>query len=227
MQTLLTNTAPDVTIYKGPSVTANNPTSSGTGEADMGAGLMAAQAGAQAAGNVWSSKVQAKSARESSVVQQRMADKAARARVLAAQKTEDYLTEQGRVLRGDTEIARKGTYEQYVADMQNTRGAQNAMLMRDYNIAGDLGLNRRNEYLSQGQTAVDLANTESANEYARYVAQKQLAGELGEMIGAPSRQIAAHREGKFIAPDPFRERPLELPPELDIPGYVTQFNRNA
>ena len=199
----------------------------GTGGSDMGVGLMAAQQGAQAAGDVWNSKVQAKSAKESSKVSERMADKAVRARVVAAKKTEDYLIEQGRVLRGDTETARKGNYEQYLADMQNTRGAQNAALMRDYNIAGDLGLNRRNEYLSQGQTAVDLTNTESANEYARYVSQQQLAGKLGEMIGAPSRQIAAHREGKFIAPDPFRERPLELPPELKTPGYVPQFNRNA
>ena len=198
-----------------------------TGGSDMGAGLMAAQQGAQAAGDVWSSKVRAKSAKESSKVSERMANKAARARVLAAQKTQDYLIEQGRVLRGDTEIARKGTYEQYVADMQNTRGAQNAMLMRDYNIAGDLGFNRRNEYLSQGQTAVDLANTESANEYARYVSRQQLAGKLGEMIGAPSRQIAAHREGEFIAPDPFRERPLELPPGLKIPKYPGQFDPNA
>jgi hypothetical protein len=224
----LTNNAPNAFLYKGPSVTANNPTSTETGGSDMGAGVaLAAQQGAQAVGNVWGSKVQAKSARESSQVQERMAKAAARARVLAAKTSQDFLTEQGRVLRGDTEVASLRNYEQWLADMQNTRGAQNAALTRDYNIAGDLGFNRRNEYISQGQTAVDLTNTQSANEYARYVEEQKLAGTLRDMIGAPPGQIAGHREGKFIAPDPFRERPLELPSELQIPGHVPQFNRNA
>lgn len=224
----LTNNTPDVFRYGGPSVTANNPTSTQTGGSDMGAGAaMAAQEGAQAVGNVWSSKIAAKSAKESSAVQERMANKAADARVLAAKVSQDFLTEQGRVLRGDTETARRGNYGQWLADLRNTRGAQNAALTRDYNIAGDLGFNARNQYVSEGKTAVDLANTESVNDYNRYASQQALAGKLRDMIGGPRGQIAEHVKGKFVAPDPFRERPLELPPELDIPGYVPQFNRNA
>ena len=224
----LTNNAPPVFRYGGPSFTANNSTSTETGGSDMPPGAaMAATQGAQAVGSLWGSKIQANSAKESSAVQERMADKAANERKLAAKVSRDFLTEQGRVLRGDTETARLGNYEQWRANLKNARGEKNAALTRDYNIAGDLGFNARNQYVSEGKTAVDLANAESVNNYNRYASKQALAGELRDIIGGTRGQIAEHVKGKFVAPDPFRERPLKLPPELDIPGYVPQFNRNA
>jgi hypothetical protein len=224
----LTNNTPDMFLYKGNTVTANNPTYGETGGSGMPPGVaLAAQQGAQAAGNVWSSKIAARSARDSSAVQERMAEKAADAKLLAAEKIKAQLEEAQSLARGDSETNRHGNYEQWLADMQNTRGAQNAALTRDYNIAGDLGFNARNRYVSEGKTAVDLANAESVNDYNRYASKWELGGELRDMIGGTRGQIAEHVKAKFVAPDPFRERPLKLAEKLKIPGYVPQFNPNA
>jgi len=198
---------------------------------------MAAQAGAQAVGSIWSSKVQAKASRKASESQERMATQASDIQRDSAANQLKFLTEEALNLRNDTEAARKGNYKQWLAGIQNDRGESIAGLKNNYAMFGDKAFNDRSSEISQGRTGVDMANTDAyntrslgvadrRNANARDVVRQQRLGVLGEMLGQGPREIAAYedpaalREAQYFTPDPLQRTALELPPELEIPKYV-------
>jgi len=194
-------------------------------------------AGAQAVGQVWSSKVQAKASRKASESQERMATQASNIQRDSAANQLKFVTEEALNLRDDTEASRKGNYGQWLAGMQNDRGENIAGLRNSYNQFGDRAFNDRASEVSRGRTDVGMFNTGAYNNrasdlaaghnaYATYADRQRRLGALGEMLGQGPRQITAYedpaalREAQYFEPDPLQRTGLELPPELILPDYV-------
>ena len=113
-------------------------------------------------------------------------------------------------MRQAAEIAQKNNYQQWLANQQNLerQGWDTAVNMRGLQAA-----DRRNAYAQ--------ATAQGRNLYGQRALQEQRLGRLGELTGAPPREIAGRVEAGYVPMAPL-QRTEQLYPEyvstpFDIP----------
>ena len=167
-----------VPIYKGPSVSPNIPT---TGGKSMS--FDPYSAGIQSVGQVWSSKVQAKTARKSSESQERIAREAARLQGKIATDQLKFVTGEAANLRADTEIARRGNFDLSQVDDRNVGSRFNIGNQLNASSFNANAANQRGEF-----------NATRGDSNARYDALANDRSNLRAMLNGPGWDPAAFAE---------------------------------
>lgn len=195
-------------------------------------------AGVTGAALLASTKMSTSASGKAAKTQVASANEGARISALSADKQLAFQREEAARLAYATEASQKGNYGQWLAGMRNDRGESIAGLRNSYNQFGDTSFNNRASEISKGRTGVDMANTDAYNTrssdlsaghnaYAMYADRQRRLGALGQMLGQGPREITAYedpaalREAQYFMPDPLQRTALELPPELEIPDYVS------
>ena len=173
----------------------------------MGAGVaMVASQGAQAVGDLWSSKIAANSAKDSANIQARSAANTARIRNQFDEKQLKYLMGESSLTRQQDEINRRANFGQWDTDASNLYNRNRDALLNNY------GINR-----AQSLTNVDLFNANARNQRTMYAADRDdtnlglsrkdaRMSHLGALLGIPERdplqfnQLDALREGHAFDP---------------------------
>ena len=173
----------------------------------MAGPLMAAQAGAQAVGSIWSSKVQAKASRKASESQERMAREAATLQFKSAADQLRFMTGESQNLRADTEVARRGNFDLSQVDDRNVGSRYNIGNQLNAGMFNAGAANQRGEF-----------NADRGDRNARYGALANDRSNLRAMLGGPAWNPAT-----FAAIDPLERVTAGVyTPEAStyVPGYV-------
>ena len=158
-------------------------------------------------GQVWSAKVQAKSAAKSSQVQERMATEAARLQGTTAANQLKFLREESRGLRTDTEAARRGNFDLSQVDDRNVGSRYNIGNQLNAGMFNAGAANQRGEF-----------NADRGDRNARYGALANDRSNIRAMLGGPAWNPAT-----FAAIDPLERVTAGVyTPEAStyVPGYV-------
>ena len=162
-------------------------------------------------GQVWSAKVQAKSAAKSSQAQERMATEAARLQGTTAANQLKFLREESRGLRTDTEAARRGNFDLSQVDDRNVGSRYNIGNQLNAGMFNAGAANQRGEF-----------NADRGDRNARYGALANDRSNLRAMLGGPAWNPAT-----FAAIDPLERVTAGVyTPEAPtyVPGYVPPNN---
>jgi len=168
-------------------------------------------AGAQAVGQVWSSKVQAKASRKASESQERMAKEAATLQSKLAADQLKFMTGESQNLRADTEIARRGNFDLSQVDDRNVGSRFNIGNQLNAASFNANAANQRGEF-----------NATRGDTTARYGALANDRSNIRAMLGGPAWNPAT-----FAAIDPLERvtAGVYTPEEAKyVPGYVPPNN---
>jgi hypothetical protein len=132
---------------------------------------------------------------------------AARLQAAGARDQLDYTRGMSRWGRQAAEIAQQNNYQQWLANQQNMerQGWDTAVNMRGLQAA-----DRRNAYAQ--------ATAQGRNLYGQRALQEQRLGRLGELTGAPPREIAGRVEAGYVPMAPL-QRTEQLYPEYVSTPY--------
>ena len=162
-------------------------------------------------GQVWSAKVQAKSAAKSSQVQERMATRAADIQAASAANQLNFLRDESRGLRTDTEAARRGNFDLSQVDDRNVGSRYNIGNQLNAGMFNAGAANQRGEF-----------NATRGDTNARYGALANDRSNLRAMLGGPAWNPAT-----FAAIDPLERvtAGVYTPEKAEyVPGYVPPNN---
>ena len=137
---------------------------------------------------------------------------AARLQAAGAREQLDYTRGMSRGGRQAAEIAQQNNYQQWLANQQNLerQGWDTSVNMRGVQAA-----DRRNAYAQ--------ATAQGRNLYGQRALQEQRLGRLGELTGAPPREIAGRVEAGYVPMAPLQRTeqfypeyvstPFDIPPD--------------
>ena len=168
-------------------------------------------AAAQGVGQVWSAKVQAKASRKASESQERMATRASDIQATSAANQLNFLRDESRNLRFDTEVARRGNFDLSQVDDRNVGSRYNIGNQLNAGMFNAGAANQRGEF-----------NADRGDRNARYGALANDRSNLRAMLGGPAWNPAT-----FAAIDPLERvtAGVYTPEKAEyVPGYTPPNN---
>jgi hypothetical protein len=137
---------------------------------------------------------------------------AARLQAASSREQLDYTRGQSRWARQAAEIAQQNNYQQWLANQQN--------LERQ---GWDTSVNQRGAAASIARNQYAQATAQGRNQYGQRALQERRLGRLGQLTGAPPREIAGRVEAGYVPMAPLQRSeqfypeyvstPFDIPPD--------------
>jgi len=188
----------------------------------MGPGAaMAAQEGVQAVGNVWSSKIAAKSAKDSANIQARSVENSTRIRNQFDEKQLKYLQGESSLTRQQDEINRWANFGQWDTDASNLYNRNRDALLNTYGATNAQGVNTTDRFNVGQGNIYDQWTTGRGDTNLQLARTDQRMSDLGAMLGIDRRSALEFEDDPALRQATFTPGPKPVITDRERTKYVT------